>query len=173
MIEPKNEVIEFPQVEPVAENKPSKSMDEVEQYFYDVISKEGDKFLNDDFMKKIGGENYELYAQLSREQKLKLMFNVKSKQLFSDYENNEDWDETKDINEFDEEQWKIDHAKKLAEFQKKQEAKKILQEIDHFMLNKGFTRVGQQPITINNSTAYRLVVRYNGVVSDNKEIYRR
>ena len=56
---------------------------------------------------------------------------------------------------------------------KKQETKKILQEIDHFMLNKGFTRVGQQPITINNSTAYRLVVRYNGVVSDNKEIYRR
>lgn len=56
---------------------------------------------------------------------------------------------------------------------KKQETKKILQEIDHFMLNKGFTRVGQHPITINNSTAYRLVVRYNGVVSDNKEIYRR
>lgn len=56
---------------------------------------------------------------------------------------------------------------------KKQETKKILQEIDHFMLSKGFTRVGQQPITINNSTAYRLVVRYNGVVSDNKEIYRR
>lgn len=56
---------------------------------------------------------------------------------------------------------------------KKQETKKILQEIDRFMLNKGFTRVGQQPITINNSTAYRLVVRYNGVVSDNKEIYRR
>lgn len=56
---------------------------------------------------------------------------------------------------------------------KKQETKKILQEIDHFMLNKGFTRAGQQPITINNSTAYRLVVRYNGVVSDNKEIYRR
>lgn len=56
---------------------------------------------------------------------------------------------------------------------KKQETKKILQEIDRFMLNKGFTRVGQQPITINNSTAYRLVVRYSGVVSDNKEIYRR
>lgn len=56
---------------------------------------------------------------------------------------------------------------------KKQETKKILQEIDRFMLNRGFTRVGQQPITINNSTAYRLVVRYSGVVSDNKEIYRR
>lgn len=152
VIEPKNEVIELPQVEPVAENKPSKSMNEAEQYFYDVISKEGDKFLNDDFMKKIGGENYELYAQLSKEQKLKLMFNVKSKQLFSDYENNEDWDETKDINEFDEEQWKIDHAKKLAEFQKKQEAKKIAEE------QKKKEEPQELPIPELSVEAYRLEI---------------
>jgi len=148
--EPKQEIIELPQVESVEKSK--KTLNEAEQYFYDVISKEGDKFLNDDFMKKIGGENYELYAQLTKEQKLKLMFNVKSKQLFSDYENNEDWDETKDINEFDEEQWKIDHAKKLAEFQKKQEAKKIAEE------QKKKEEPQELPIPELSVEAYRLEI---------------
>lgn len=56
---------------------------------------------------------------------------------------------------------------------KKQEVKKIISEIDRYMLSKGFTRVSKQPISMNNSTIYRLIVRYSGVVSNNKEIYRR
>lgn len=56
---------------------------------------------------------------------------------------------------------------------KKAEAKKVLTEIDKYMLNKGFSRKSKQPVSMNNSTIYRLVVRYSGVVSNDKDIYRR
>lgn len=56
---------------------------------------------------------------------------------------------------------------------KKTEAKKILTEIDKYMLNKGFFRNSKQPVSMNNTTLYRLVIRYNGVVSNDKDIYRR
>ncbi len=56
---------------------------------------------------------------------------------------------------------------------KKSEAKKILSLIDSFMLSKGFIRNMKQPVSMNNSTVYRLISRYSGVVSNNKEIYGR
>lgn len=56
---------------------------------------------------------------------------------------------------------------------KKSEAKKILTLIDSFMLSKGFIRNMKQPVSMNNSTIYRLVSRYGGVVSNDKKIYGR
>lgn len=56
---------------------------------------------------------------------------------------------------------------------KKSEAKKILTLIDSFMLSKGFIRNMKQPVSMNNSTIYRLVSRYSGVVSNDKKIYGR
>lgn len=56
---------------------------------------------------------------------------------------------------------------------KKTEAKKILNLIDDFMSMKGFRRILKQPISMNNSTIYRIITRYSGVVSPNKEIYGR
>ena len=57
---------------------------------------------------------------------------------------------------------------------KKAECKNIISLIDSVMLDKGFTRTMSQPIpNIDDATIYRMVARYSGVVSKNKEIYRR
>ena len=57
---------------------------------------------------------------------------------------------------------------------KKTECKNIMALIDDAMLKKGFTRSMLQPIpNIDDATIYRIVARYTGVVSKDKEICRR
>jgi hypothetical protein len=57
---------------------------------------------------------------------------------------------------------------------KKAECKAIISLIDNKMLSKGFTRTMLQPIpNMDNATIYRIVARYTGVVSKNKQIFRR
>ena len=57
---------------------------------------------------------------------------------------------------------------------KKSECKAIISLIDSVMLSYGFTRTMLQPIpNMDEATIYRMVARYSGVVSKNKEIFRR
>lgn len=56
---------------------------------------------------------------------------------------------------------------------KKAAAKDILALIDHTMTAHGFSRTTQQPTSLDNGTKYRLLVRYQASVSENKTIYRR
>lgn len=57
---------------------------------------------------------------------------------------------------------------------KKAECKAIISLIDSIMLRLGFTRTMLQPIpNINDATIYRMVARYSGVVSQDKQIFRR
>lgn len=57
---------------------------------------------------------------------------------------------------------------------KKTECKNIMALIDSAMLKKGFTRTMMQPIpNIDDATIYRMVARYSGVVSKDKQIFRR
>ena len=57
---------------------------------------------------------------------------------------------------------------------KKTECKNIMALIDGAMLHKGFTRTMMQPIpNIDDATIYRIVARYTGVVSKDKQIFRR
>lgn len=56
---------------------------------------------------------------------------------------------------------------------KKTQAKKISNVIDEYMRNLSFIRKSKLPIQTQNETFYRLVLRYEGVVTKNTEIYRR
>lgn len=57
---------------------------------------------------------------------------------------------------------------------KKAECKAIISLIDTIMLRLGFTRTMLQPIpNVNDATIYRMVARYSGVVSKDKQIFRR
>lgn len=56
---------------------------------------------------------------------------------------------------------------------KKRTAKNILSLIDTTMLAHGFDRITYQPLSLDNGTKYRLLVRYQATVSQNKTIYRR
>lgn len=56
---------------------------------------------------------------------------------------------------------------------KKGECKQILQIIDKQFEKMGFTRISKVLMTMNKATVYRIISRYQAVVSKNKEIYRR
>lgn len=56
---------------------------------------------------------------------------------------------------------------------KKSNADKICQVVDTFMKSKGFIRMFKNSMQTTNETTYRIIVRYNGVVSKEKVIYRR
>jgi len=56
---------------------------------------------------------------------------------------------------------------------KKREAKEIFNVIDGAFEDMGFRRITLQPMTIDDSTKYRLVGRYTAVADGNKVIYRR
>ena len=56
---------------------------------------------------------------------------------------------------------------------KKRTAKNIQNLIDDTMLAHGFNRITYQPLSLDNGTKYRLLVRYQATVSQNKTIYRR
>ena len=57
---------------------------------------------------------------------------------------------------------------------KKSECKSIISLIDSVMLGYGFTRTMLQPIpNMDDATIYRMTARYTGVVSKDKEIFRR
>lgn len=55
----------------------------------------------------------------------------------------------------------------------KSEAKAIFAVIDGVFSSSGFIRKSVTPIVMEESTIYRLVGRYSGLVSNNKKIYRR
>lgn len=56
---------------------------------------------------------------------------------------------------------------------KKDECKKIQKIIDCQFEKMGFTRISKTPMAMNNATVYRIISRYQAVVSKNKEIFRR
>lgn len=56
---------------------------------------------------------------------------------------------------------------------KKAECKKIFAFIDELLLGMGFQRTMKKPYTMDDASVYRLVGRYKGIVSRDKEIYRR
>lgn len=56
---------------------------------------------------------------------------------------------------------------------KKTECKAIFSVIDDVFLNLGFTRLTKHPVTMDKATIYRMVGRYNAIVSKNQTIYRR
>lgn len=56
---------------------------------------------------------------------------------------------------------------------KKSECKKIFAFIDNLMLDMGFSRIMKKPQPIEDSSVYRLIGRYRGVVDKDKNIYRR
>ena len=56
---------------------------------------------------------------------------------------------------------------------KKSECKKIFAFIDNLMLDMGFARIMKKPQPIEDSSVYRLIGRYRGVVDKDKNIYRR
>lgn len=56
---------------------------------------------------------------------------------------------------------------------KKTECKAIFSVIDDVFLNLGFTRLAKHPVTMDKATIYRMVGRYNAIVSKNQTIYRR
>ena len=56
---------------------------------------------------------------------------------------------------------------------KKSECKKIFALIDGLMLDMGFSRIMKKPQPIEDSSVYRLIGRYRGVVDKDKNIYRR
>ncbi len=56
---------------------------------------------------------------------------------------------------------------------RKDECKQIQKIIDCQFEQMGFTRISKTPMTTTNTTVYRIVSRYQAVVSKNKEIFRR
>jgi len=56
---------------------------------------------------------------------------------------------------------------------KKTECKQIQAAIDKELSRLGFTRISKVPLSSDDAKIYRIVSRYSGVVSKNKEIYRR
>ncbi|MBE6784139.1 MAG: hypothetical protein E7536_09040 [Ruminococcaceae bacterium] len=56
---------------------------------------------------------------------------------------------------------------------KKTECKAVFQIIDTRFSKMGFTRKSMVPQTTNNGTVYRIIARYQAVVSKEKVIYRR
>ena len=56
---------------------------------------------------------------------------------------------------------------------RKSEAKAILSLIDSVMTEMNFQRLMTNPVSLSDSTRYRLVARYTAVVGTNEVIYRR
>ena len=57
---------------------------------------------------------------------------------------------------------------------KQSEARGILSSLDEKYGGIGLTRMMSSPVTnLNDTNVYRLVARYRGIISINKEIYRR
>lgn len=55
----------------------------------------------------------------------------------------------------------------------KAECKSILAAADDAMLRMGFTRTRARPMSLDDATKYRLLARYEAVVSKDETIYRR
>lgn len=56
---------------------------------------------------------------------------------------------------------------------KKSNCKAILNTIDLILTRKGFSRTSVNPISLDDTTKYRMVARYGATVSADKKIYRR
>lgn len=56
---------------------------------------------------------------------------------------------------------------------KKTECKQIFSVIDEKMIRSGFSRVGLEPIYQDDGRIFKLIGRYEAVVSQNKTIFRR
>ena len=56
---------------------------------------------------------------------------------------------------------------------RKREAKAIAACADEVMMRLGFTRITASPISFDEATKYRIVIRYTAVISKDGVIYRR
>jgi len=56
---------------------------------------------------------------------------------------------------------------------KKSECKAIMATVDEFFSRKGFIRTTRTPISLDDSTKYRIFARYEAVVSKQNKIFRR
>lgn len=56
---------------------------------------------------------------------------------------------------------------------KKQNAKDILAVIDRMLIARGFSRVSENALSLDNGTKYRLIARYRATVGKDEIIYRR
>lgn len=56
---------------------------------------------------------------------------------------------------------------------KKSKADGISNVVDNTLKGKGFTRVSRNILQDTNETTYRVIIRYSGVVSKDKVVYRR
>lgn len=56
---------------------------------------------------------------------------------------------------------------------KKQNAKDILSVIDRMLIARGFSRVSENALSLDNGTKYRLIARYRATVGKDEIIYRR
>jgi len=56
---------------------------------------------------------------------------------------------------------------------KKSKGDSIAEVVDTLMKSKGFTRITRNILQDNNETIYRIVMRYEGVVSKDHIVYRR
>lgn len=52
-------------------------------------------------------------------------------------------------------------------------ARELSMVVDNFMKSVGFTRVSKTPMQDQNETLYRIILRYEGVVSKDLTVYRR
>lgn len=56
---------------------------------------------------------------------------------------------------------------------KKSTADKIVEVVDNYFKSLGFTRNFKQPMQSPSNTTYRIIIRYSGIVSKDKIVYRR
>lgn len=49
----------------------------------------------------------------------------------------------------------------------------LCEKIDTYFASKGFVRRTKMPLSTNDETTYRVVIRYSGIVSKDHTIYRR
>ena len=84
------------------------------------------------------------------------------------YQRGEDWE---NIENFADVHYEINIYSKDP--LKKTNAEKIFKVVDNYFNNIGFVRITKTPLQDANETIYRIVVRYNAIVSKNKDVYRR
>lgn len=56
---------------------------------------------------------------------------------------------------------------------KKSECKAIFNTVDEIFSSIGFTRIMKKPVSMDDSTKYRMIGRYTAVASKEKVVYRR
>jgi len=84
------------------------------------------------------------------------------------YQRGEDWE---NIENFADVHYEINIYSKDPK--KKTNAEDICKVVDDYFNGIGFVRITKTPLQDNSETIYRIVVRYNAVVSKDKKVFRR